>query len=112
MSKAYSATDLPPSPDHERAVRVRNYLIAMCTRVACIIVLLLQVLWAPTWWMLIPAMGAIFLPYIAVVLANVGSPGENGTLESPPQDDLPPGAGPAPQPLDAPREQPDRERLP
>jgi hypothetical protein len=45
-----------------------NYFIAMAIRVVCIVLCLV----VPGWWALLPAIGAIFLPYVAVVLANVG----------------------------------------
>jgi hypothetical protein len=45
-----------------------NYFIAMSIRVVCIILCLV----VPGWWAVIPAIGAIVLPYIAVVIANVG----------------------------------------
>jgi len=43
-----------------------KYTIAMSIRVVCIGLCLV----VPGWWVLIPAMGAVFLPYIAVVIAN------------------------------------------
>lgn len=45
----------------------------------CVICLL----FAHGWWLLFFAMGAVVLPYFAVVLANVGSAGERGTVERP-----------------------------
>ena len=47
-----------------------KYTIAMTIRVACIFALL----FAKGWWLAVFAAGAIFLPYVAVVLANVGGP--------------------------------------
>jgi hypothetical protein len=44
-----------------------KYSIAMGIRLVCIF----ACFFTPGWWLLIPAAGAIFLPYIAVVLANV-----------------------------------------
>lgn len=44
-----------------------RYTIAMSIRVLCIFACFL----VPGWWMIIPAVGAIVLPYIAVVVANV-----------------------------------------
>ena len=43
-----------------------KYTVAMAIRVVCIVLCLV----VPGWWVLIPAAGAIFLPYLAVVLAN------------------------------------------
>ncbi len=43
-----------------------KYSLAMGIRVLCIV----AVLFVHGWWLLIPALGAIFLPYFAVVIAN------------------------------------------
>jgi hypothetical protein len=66
MARTVSITNLPPSPDHERHVRMVKYAIAQAVRLVCI-VLLVPV---PGWWKIIPAIGAVFLPYFAVVIAN------------------------------------------
>ncbi|KQV08117.1 hypothetical protein ASC63_13320 [Leifsonia sp. Root112D2] len=51
-----------------------KYLVAMGIRVLCIIALL----FVHGWWLVIPAVGAIFLPYFAVVIANAAiNPGGN-----------------------------------
>lgn len=65
-AKPISITELPPSPDAERHSRMIKYAIAQGIRVLCII----AVFFVPGWWVLIPAAGAIFLPYFAVVAAN------------------------------------------
>jgi hypothetical protein len=70
MKQQQSITSLPPSPDAERRARMIKYTIAMTIRVACIFALL----FAKGWWLAVFAAGAIFLPYVAVVLANVGGP--------------------------------------
>jgi predicted tellurium resistance membrane protein TerC len=62
-----SATSLPPSPDAERKVRMLKYTVAMVLRLVCFVVALLIPL---GWWTIFPIIGAIVLPYIAVVLAN------------------------------------------
>jgi len=46
-----------------------RYGIAMGIRVACII----ACFFVQGWWLIVPIVGALVLPYIAVVLANVGS---------------------------------------
>ena len=46
-----------------------KYTVAMTIRVVCIVMLL----FVQGWWLVVFAAGAIFLPYIAVVLANVQS---------------------------------------
>ncbi|MCU1529960.1 MAG: hypothetical protein JWP75_3723 [Frondihabitans sp.] len=61
-----------------------RYSLAMLVRLVCIIVAFL----VPGWWALVPAIGAIVLPYVAVVLANVGHEGLRGTVERPGTVDL------------------------
>lgn len=69
MKQPQSITALPKSPDADRHRRMLRYFLAMGTRVACIILCF----FVQGWWLLLPIVGAIVLPYIAVVLANVGS---------------------------------------
>ncbi|MEI5582324.1 MULTISPECIES: DUF3099 domain-containing protein [unclassified Agromyces] len=64
-----SITSLPASPDDERRARMIKYSVMMGIRVACIFALL----FAQGWWILVFAAGAIFLPYFAVIVANVGT---------------------------------------
>lgn len=65
--KQQSITSLPPSPDEERHGRMIRYTIAMCVRVVCIILAFFL-----TGWLQVAAIiGAIALPYFAVVIANV-----------------------------------------
>lgn len=78
MSQPQSITSLPESPDIERRRRMTRYLIAMAIRVACIFLCF----FVHGWWLLLPIVGAVVLPYIAVVLANVGT-GRDGTITSP-----------------------------
>jgi Protein of unknown function (DUF3099) len=68
--KQQSITTVPPSPEAERRSRMIKYTIAMSIRVACIFALL----FVQGWWLLVFAIGAVCLPYIAVVLANVSGP--------------------------------------
>ncbi|MFD4419988.1 DUF3099 domain-containing protein [Agromyces sp. NPDC058484] len=68
--KQQSITTLPPSPEAERHSRMIKYTIAMSIRVACIFAML----FVEGWWLAVCAAGAIFLPYVAVVLANVSGP--------------------------------------
>src|SRR5688500_18306757 len=86
-----ATTMRPPSPEAERRSRMIKYTIAMSIRVLCIFAML----FAQGWWLAVCAAGAIFLPYFAVVLANVGSPTGRTTvlrpgsivLSTPPQND-------------------------
>ncbi|HEX4056984.1 MAG TPA: DUF3099 domain-containing protein [Galbitalea sp.] len=64
-----SATALPPSPDAERHSRMLKYTVAMSIRLVCFIAAIFVYQWSPL-WALIPLLGAVTLPYIAVVLAN------------------------------------------
>ncbi len=77
-----SATSLPPSPDAERKTRMLKYTIAMVLHLICFLVaaLLYKTL---GWWTLIPIVGAVVLPYIAVVLANTVIQSKVGTVERP-----------------------------
>ena len=65
-TKPASITEIPISPERDRRSRMIQYGIAMSIRVVCIVLCLVT----PGWWLLIPAAGAIFLPYVAVVIAN------------------------------------------
>lgn len=56
-----------------------KYSIAMGIRLACIFAML----FVQGWWLAVCAAGAIVLPYIAVVIANVGGGGAGGVVERP-----------------------------
>lgn len=81
MTKQQSITSLPRSPGDDRRARMVKYSIAMGVRLACIFACFL----VPGYWMIIPAIGAIVLPYIAVVLANAS---DSRTLPVVPLDQL------------------------
>ena len=78
-AKPTAITELPSSPDAERRGRMIRYSIAMGIRMVCILVALL----VPDWWRLIPAIGAIALPYFAVVIANNASKRVTGPVSRP-----------------------------
>ena len=65
--KQQSITSLPLSPEEERRRRMTRYSLAMGVRIICILLMLV----AQGWWLLLCAIGAIVLPYVAVVIANV-----------------------------------------
>ena len=112
--KQQSITTLPPSPEAERRSRMIKYTVAMSIRVACIFCML----FAKGWWLAVFAAGAVFLPYVAVVLANVSGPSRDQTVLRPggivpvgdtwvesdaPEDDAPAASDPAASPsADAP----------
>jgi len=66
MTTPQSITSLHASPDAERRSRMVKYSVAMGIRLVCIGACFIT----PGWWMLIPATGAVLLPYLAVVAAN------------------------------------------
>jgi hypothetical protein len=68
MNQPQSITTLPESPDAERNRRMTRYAITMGIRVVCVILCF----FVHGWWLLLPIAGAVILPYIAVVAANVG----------------------------------------
>ncbi|MBD8584381.1 MULTISPECIES: DUF3099 domain-containing protein [unclassified Frigoribacterium] len=69
MKTSTPITTLPPSPADDRHARMRRYLLATGIRIVCIIFCFVIPL---SWWTLIPVFGAVVIPYVAVVLANVG----------------------------------------
>ncbi|WP_236778967.1 DUF3099 domain-containing protein [Agromyces seonyuensis] len=56
-----------------------QYLVMMGIRVACIAVLP----FLRGWWMVLPVLGAVFLPYFAVVSANVVRGSRGGAVLRP-----------------------------
>jgi hypothetical protein len=73
MAKQQSITSLPRSPQDDRRSRMIQYTVAMSIRVVCIVLCL----FVRGWWLLLPAAGAVLLPYVAVVLANASSSRSN-----------------------------------
>lgn len=65
--KQQSITTLPMSPEEERRRRMIRYAVTMGIRMVCIVLML----FVQGWWLLVCALGAILLPYFAVVAANV-----------------------------------------
>ncbi|MCF8548733.1 MAG: DUF3099 domain-containing protein [Pontimonas sp.] len=66
MTQTHTVTSLQESPDSERRARMVKYAVAMGIRLICIAACFL----VEGWWLLLPAFGAVFLPYFAVVTAN------------------------------------------
>ena len=62
-----SITNAPVSPASDRRERIVKYSWAMTIRFVCLVVFFLL----PDWWRAVPAVGAVLLPYFAVVTANV-----------------------------------------
>lgn len=65
-----SATSLPASPHDDAHSRSLRYLLLMGVRILCFI--LMVVITPYGWYTWVLAAAAVFLPYFAVVLANVG----------------------------------------
>jgi hypothetical protein len=61
-----SLTSLPVSPNEERKSRLGQYLIAMGLRLVCLFLCFVT----PGWWIILPVVGVIVLPLLAVGLAN------------------------------------------
>ncbi|WP_141989234.1 DUF3099 domain-containing protein [Rhodoglobus vestalii] len=80
MNSPESITSLPERPQDERRRREVNYLIAMSIRVICVILCL----FVTGWWLVLPILGAIVLPWVAVVLASVTTQ-RPGMLNAPEQ---------------------------
>jgi hypothetical protein len=74
-----SITSLPPSPDEERHSRVVKYTVAMSVRLLCVVLCF----FVHGWFLLAAVIGALVLPYIAVVLANTASTAGRGKVLRP-----------------------------
>lgn len=79
--KAPSVTSLPRAPQDDDRARVRTYTITMGIRMACFVLMVLVTPYG--WYTWVFAAGAIFLPYIAVVVANAGRDSTAATAEIP-----------------------------
>ena len=76
-----SATSLPRAPRDEVGARSVRYLVTMGIRIACFVLMVLVQPYG--WYTWVFGVGAIFLPYIAVVIANVGQDGKTLGAENP-----------------------------
>lgn len=85
---------------HSEDMRARmvKYGIAMAIRLVCLGLLFV----VPGWWKVAPILGAVFIPWFAVIFANGGgdtiSPDENALLDHAPQAELPVAEAPAAEP--------------
>lgn len=73
-------TTLPPAPADERRRRMINYGLTTLIRLVCIIIAFVVPL---GWWTILPVVGAVFIPFFAVVVANAGYDGAAGVVERP-----------------------------
>ncbi|MGP7997447.1 MAG: DUF3099 domain-containing protein [Streptosporangiaceae bacterium] len=65
-------TEAQPSLSADIAARQRRYLIMMGIRIACFVLTIALFAAGAGWFAAIPAVGAIAIPYFAVVIANGG----------------------------------------
>ncbi|MFI0368632.1 DUF3099 domain-containing protein [Actinomadura sp. 1N219] len=69
----YTVTDAPLPLSDDIGHRQRRYLMSMGVRTGCFVgAVLAAVAGAPVWVVILLIVGALFLPYIAVVFANGG----------------------------------------
>jgi purine-cytosine permease-like protein len=68
VENLYSISDAQPSLSEDQSARARRYFISMMIRTFCFI--LAVILPSPYRW--IALIGAVTLPYIAVIVANAG----------------------------------------
>ena len=67
---AYLVTEARQSRSAEISQRERRYLVMMGVRVVCFVITVVMFLNHAGWFTVIPAAGAIAIPYFAVVIAN------------------------------------------
>jgi hypothetical protein len=81
--QVHLVTQARPSLSEDIRYRQRRYLIMMGVRALCFVIALVMFVNHAGWLTAIPAVGAIFLPYFAVVMANGGREPSNtrGFLE-------------------------------
>lgn len=65
-------TQARPAKSEDIGHRERRYLLTMGVRIACFIVAIIMFTQRAGWYTAIPAVGAVILPYFAVVMANAG----------------------------------------
>ena len=73
-SEAHLVTEARESRSAEIGQRERRYLVMMGIRVVCFVITVVMFLTHAGWLTVIPAVGAIALPYFAVVVANSRRP--------------------------------------
>ena len=84
-SKAELITDAPRSPEEELRAREIRYVIMMLLRAVCVIVGAVLVMVRPPLlglWLVICVLGAVLLPWAAVLLANDKAPRSEARLRN------------------------------
>lgn len=79
--------------------RQRRYLVSMAVRTVCFVgAILTAVAGAPVWVVILLVVGALFLPYVAVIFANGGrEPTAAATFDDPAAREQKPGSGQRPE---------------
>lgn len=77
--RSYSVTSAGVSPAEDRAHRMRMYFTAMVLRVLCVG----SLFWVHGWWVVVPVLGAIFLPWFAVMVGNAVAYGGGEEVAAP-----------------------------
>lgn len=72
---------MPRSPGDDQSHRMRQYVITMVVRSICFVLMFAIQPWG--WHTAALAIGAIFLPYVAVVIANQAQAAPTTTAERP-----------------------------
>jgi hypothetical protein len=78
MSKANVVTNVGQAPEAERARRFLIYTISMIVRFACVIL----VVFTSGIWQWVFGLGAVFLPYFAVVIGNNAGGSSKSNLQT------------------------------
>ena len=71
-SEVHSITDAAAPHSEEMRQRMIKYAVAMGIRMVCLILIFV----VDGWFKLAPALGAVFLPWVAVIIANGGDKAE------------------------------------
>ena len=78
--EVYTITQTNRALSNEQAGRAKRYLFSMAIRTACVLAAIVVPGW-PKWFFIV---GAVVLPYLAVVIANAGrendKPGSMGIM--------------------------------
>ena len=71
-TEVHSITDAAAAHSEEMRQRMIKYAVAMGIRMVCLILIFA----VDGWFKLVPALGAVFLPWVAVIIANGGDKAE------------------------------------
>src|ERR1700722_15354320 len=111
--QAYLVTQASPGRSAEINQRQRTYLVMMGVRLVCFVLTVVLFVNHGGWLTVVPALGAIALPYFAVVVANSRRPSDSSGFQ-PYMERLPdrfspdPSADRARRPADQPAGHPDQ----